>query len=289
MAHSEPELQPETSVEEEPKEDPEFDIDEILDKRFNPINSKEEFLIKWSGFDSRFNTWEPRENLLCAEILSEFEASLSCLSSSSTTIKPPSSPPKPAPKKRGRKRKKTSGTQDAEWVGDPISHVKNKTLYRSVEKDHIQYRLGDLVLFHTSTNWEDGSLPVPAGVQDGRIGIMKVAEFYEDRSNQKFGRGYRMYRPDQIQLADGSPFTWLESELFLSNGPVSCPVSCLCGKAPVYSPSNFLSLSPSSKLRSFQCHQIFNVQKRFFLPINFDLWTEKLPQVVWLSSRQALI
>jgi len=50
----------------------EFIVEKILKKRKKP-NGKWEYFLKWSGFDDSYNTWEPKENMDCEEMLEEFE------------------------------------------------------------------------------------------------------------------------------------------------------------------------------------------------------------------------
>jgi len=49
----------------------EYDVNEILDKRVRDGNVQ--YLIKWKGFSSLHNSWEPIENLHCDELIAEYE------------------------------------------------------------------------------------------------------------------------------------------------------------------------------------------------------------------------
>ena len=57
------ELQPENKL-------VEYKVEAILDKRL--VGHREEFLVKWKGYEPTDNSWEVRGNLSCPELLAEY-------------------------------------------------------------------------------------------------------------------------------------------------------------------------------------------------------------------------
>lgn len=59
-----------------PEYEDEFIVAKILDKRVK--NNKIEYLLKWKGYSDEHNTWEPKKNINCDDLLKEFEEHLKC-------------------------------------------------------------------------------------------------------------------------------------------------------------------------------------------------------------------
>ena len=49
-----------------------FVVEKILNKRVLR-GGKVQYLLQWQGYDSRYNTWEPRDNIDCIEMIDKFE------------------------------------------------------------------------------------------------------------------------------------------------------------------------------------------------------------------------
>lgn len=49
----------------------EFEVEKIIEVRFKK-NGTKEFLIRWKGFGTADDTWEPEKNLNCSELISKF-------------------------------------------------------------------------------------------------------------------------------------------------------------------------------------------------------------------------
>lgn len=51
----------------------EYEVERLMDAR-KAKHGKREFLVKWKGYSTRFNTWEPEENLNCVDLIQKFES-----------------------------------------------------------------------------------------------------------------------------------------------------------------------------------------------------------------------
>ncbi|CAI6375596.1 unnamed protein product [Macrosiphum euphorbiae] len=94
----------------------EYIVETILDKR--SINNKVEYFLKWKGYGDDYNTWEPKENLDCKELIRVFEEKYK-------------QEEKDQPK-RGRKRKQsnstvTNSTSTSSEAGLEVPQHKKKT------------------------------------------------------------------------------------------------------------------------------------------------------------------
>ena len=48
-------------------------VDSIIEERQNARTGVHEYFVKWEGYSSAENTWEPADNILNQELIDEFE------------------------------------------------------------------------------------------------------------------------------------------------------------------------------------------------------------------------
>lgn len=49
-----------------------YQVERVVDERYNPQKKEKEYLLKWKNFDANENTWEPETNLNCDDLIKEF-------------------------------------------------------------------------------------------------------------------------------------------------------------------------------------------------------------------------
>jgi hypothetical protein len=74
----EEESEEEVEFDTDSEEEEEFEVEKIIDKKVIR-RGKIEYLLRWKGYDSDEDTWEPRENLTCNGLIQQFETDLKML------------------------------------------------------------------------------------------------------------------------------------------------------------------------------------------------------------------
>ena len=146
------------------EEEETFQVEKILKKRVK--NGRVEYFLKWVGYSDEDNTWEPKENLTCPDLIEEFEAKEKKKASSASSVKRTREKDEPG-SSSSKKTKKEEGPQGFD---------------RGLEPEKIigaTDTSGELMFLVKWKGTEDADL-VPAKIANIKI-PQAVISFYEER------------------------------------------------------------------------------------------------------------
>merc|ERR1712083_151245 len=135
----------------------EYSVEKVVDKRVGR-NGKVEYLLKWKGYGDEDNTWEPRENLDCEDLIEAFE------------------------KKRKEKRKSGATSSDASSKKKKGDEEKPRGFDRSLDPERIigaTDSSGELMFLIKWKGSDEADL-VPAREANVKC-PQTVIKFYEER------------------------------------------------------------------------------------------------------------
>lgn len=149
--------------EEETEEEEVFSVEKIVSKRV--VGGKTQYLLKWKGYDSDENTWEPEENLDCQDLLREFNRK--------TKMRDEGRSSGPAA---------TANMSVATVTVTPTAEEKEKRVKKKVAE-----RSGD----NASSLSPSSGLPKTAGQNGGKTGKTELVEAAEQENQSGFEKGWQ--------------------------------------------------------------------------------------------------
>jgi len=153
------------------EQEEEFIVERIIKKRVK--GGVTEYFLKWKGYDESDNTWEPRENLSCEDLIDEFERK------EKEREKAHKSTPAAGDK---RKAGPDTGTSSKKVKKDEKDDDKEKGFNRGLQPDKIigaTDSSGELMFLLKWKDSEEADL-VPAKIANEKCPQV-VISFYEER------------------------------------------------------------------------------------------------------------
>merc|ERR1712020_147403 len=147
------------------EEEEEYVVEKCVDKRVGR-NGKVEYLLKWKGYGDEDNTWEPRENLDCEDLIEAFEKKRK----------------EKSEKKKAEKRKSGATSSDASSKKKKGDEEKPRGFNRSLDPERIigaTDSSGELMFLIKWKGSDEADL-VPAREANVKC-PQTVIKFYEER------------------------------------------------------------------------------------------------------------
>jgi len=157
------------------EEEEEYIVEKILERRVTG-KGKVEYLLKWKGYPESENSWEPRENLDCPDLIAEFEVNREKAEAKKRLT------PDKIPEKRGAAASVSMGANENEPAKKKKKDDKPRGFDRGLEPEKILGATdssGELTFLMKWKGTDEADL-VPARIANIRCPQV-VIKFYEER------------------------------------------------------------------------------------------------------------